>query len=435
MELFSKEENSKKSTVEPLASRLRPASLKDFFGQDHILKDKALLKEIIEKKLLQNLILWGPPGSGKTTLANIIANSMGCEFFSLSAVMAGVKDIRETISKAKKNLAMNRNTVLFIDEIHRFNKSQQDALLHDVEEGVITLIGATTENPSFEVNNALLSRVKVIRLESLNEDEIEKIILHAIKEDDFLKEKNLTLEHDALTLLKEQSMGDARIALNTLETAYMLEDKVITRETILKALQRKNIYDKKGDEHYNIISAFIKSMRGSDVDASLYYLSRMIEGGEDPLFIVRRMVVFASEDIGNADPKAITLAMSIKEAVEFVGLPEARISLFQGVVYLASAPKSNASYMAGNKAMEDVMKKGALDVPLHIRNAPTNLMKEMGYGKNYKYPHNFDENYVDEKYLPKELQNKKYYEPSEHGYEKYIKERLEYLKNKKGGKK
>ena len=414
----------------PLADRLRPATLNDFYGQDHLVGNGKPIKLMIENDTLSSFILWGPPGSGKTTIARIIANETKADFFQISAVSSGVKDIRKVIETAEQNGLMKKRTILFIDEIHRFNKAQQDALLHSVESGSIILIGATTENPSFEVIPALRSRVRVYVLNELSKKELIKILNNAISKDDFFSSLNIEIiDEDYLVYL---SGGDARIMLNLLEAAVTQEIKSdpikLTKDIFENIVQQKNvIYDKAGEEHYNLISAFIKSIRGSDPDAALYWLARMLEGGEDPLFLARRMVVLASEDIGNASPNALVLAESAFGAVDKIGMPEARIILAQCAAYLASCPKSNAAYMGIKKAEELVKNNPLYSVPLHLRNAPARLMNELGYGGNYKYPHEFDNNFVMENYFPEELSNKQLYFPSENGQEKSIKERLKAL--------
>ena len=414
----------------PLADRLRPATLNDFYGQDHLVGNGKPIKLMIENDTLSSFILWGPPGSGKTTIARIIANETKADFFQISAVSSGVKDIRKVIETAEQNGLMKKRTILFIDEIHRFNKAQQDALLHSVESGSIILIGATTENPSFEVIPALRSRARVYVLNELSKKELIKILNNAISKDEFFS--GLNIENIDENYLVYLSGGDARIMLNILEAAVTQEIKSdpikLTKDIFENIVQQKNvIYDKAGEEHYNLISAFIKSIRGSDPDAALYWLARMLEGGEDPLFLARRMVVLASEDIGNASPNALVLAESAFGAVDKIGMPEARIILAQCAAYLASCPKSNAAYM-GIKKAEDLVKNNPLySVPLHLRNAPTKLMNELGYGGNYKYPHEFDNNFVMENYFPEELSNKQLYFPSENGQEKSIKERLKAL--------
>ncbi len=414
----------------PLAERVRPKSLEDFQGQQTLLAVGKPLRGMIEKDTLSSFILWGPPGTGKTTIAKIIAEKTNSDFFQINAVSSGVKDIREIIGIAKKNMDSFKRTILFIDEIHRFNKAQQDALLSAVESGLIILIGATTENPSFEVIPALRSRVRVFILEELSKDNLSLIIDNAISKDEFLNSKEIT-EIDKEYLIYA-SGGDARILLNLLEASFVQEYNSsqikITREVIENILQRKNIiYDKAGEEHYNVISAFIKSLRGSDPDAALYWMARMIEGGEDPLFIARRMIIFASEDIGNASPNALLLAEATFSAVDKIGMPESRIILAQCVTYLASSPKSNASYIGIEKALSDVRSKELYPVPLHLRNAPTKLMKEIGYGKEYQYPHDFENHFMEKNYLPEELKGCQYYFPTDIGSEKNIKERLKLL--------
>ncbi len=445
MDLFDKEEMAPQAPA-PLADRMRPRTLEEYEGQSHLVGEEKFLRRVIEKGELPSLILWGPPGSGKTTLARIIAASSGADFVEFSAVLSGVKEIREVIKKAREGQARKRKTVLFVDEIHRFNKAQQDAFLHSVEDGTITLIGATTENPSFEVNAPLLSRCKVLVLESLSLESIEKILERALSDKSHgLGELKAVLDAGVAEFIAQGSQGDARSALNGLETACMMTapdakgERRITIETAAEAMQKKALlYDKGGEEHYNVISAFIKSMRGSDPDAALYWLARMVEAGEDPLFIARRMVIFAAEDIGNADPSALGVALSVKDAVHFVGMPEGFIPLAEGVTYLATAPKSNASYMAYLAALEDVKRGGALPVPLHIRNAPTRLMKELGYSKGYRYPHSFRGGVVEQSYLPDSLKGRTYYTPPGRGFEKGIIERMnakkEMLRKKgKGG--
>ena len=423
----------------PLADRIRPRNLKEFVGQEHLVGPNKILQRLGENKELISLIFWGPPGVGKTTLASIIAQSVDAHFVSFSAVLSGVKDIREVIEEAREQLKYyNKKTILFVDEIHRFNKAQQDAFLHHVEDGTITLIGATTENPSFEVNAPLLSRCKVLVLEQLTEDHLKTIMNNALQDEERgLGNLKVEIQNDAFDFIARLSHGDARVALNTTEAAVMLTKpdqegkRTVTLEIAQEAMQRKALlYDKGGEEHYNVISAFIKSMRGSDPDAALYWLARMLDAGEDPLFIARRMIIFASEDIGNADPAALQLAVAVKDAFHFVGMPEGWIPLAQGVAYLACAPKSNASYMAYLEALKDVREKGALAVPSHIRNAPTPMMKDMGYGKGYKYPHGFG-GYGGQVYMPEELLEKDYYKPTDNGFDKVIKERLEIYKKER----
>ena len=430
---------AKAAKKSPLADRMRPQNLAEFVGQEHLVGPDKILRGFMERKELVSMIFWGPPGVGKTTLALIVAKTIGAHFVSFSAVLSGVKDIRAVIEEAKQQLKYyGKSTILFVDEIHRFNKSQQDAFLHHVEDGTITLIGATTENPSFEINAPLFSRCKVLVLEQLSADNIKTIITNTLSNKERgLGNLKIAIDDDAFNFIVELSHGEARVALNTLESALILmspdkkDKRRITLKVAQEAMQRKALlYDKGGDEHYNVISAFIKSMRGSDPDAAVYWLARMLEAGEDPLFIARRMVIFASEDIGNADPSAVQVAVAVKDAFHFVGMPEGWIPLSQGVTYLASAPKSNASYKAYLSALEDVKEKGALGVPLHIRNAPTPLMKDLGYGKGYKYPHNHG-GHIEQSYLPEELQGKEYYKPTENGFDKEIKERLAGYKAKR----
>jgi len=420
----------------PLAERVRPKTLNEFVGQSHLLGEGKPLRLMVEKDELRSFILWGPPGVGKTTLARIIANQTKSEFFALNAVSSGVKDVREVISKAEEFQRAFKRTILFIDEIHRFNKAQQDALLHSVEEGVITLIGATTENPSFEVISPLLSRMRVFVMEPLGKAELQKILEQSLAQDELITKASVQIDDEDYFFLL--SGGDARKLLNGLEIAFQITqpDKNgvhhLSKEILEEAFQRKySLYDKKGEQHYDIISAFIKSMRGSDPDAAVYWLARMLEGGEDPKFIARRMIILASEDIGNADPVALMLAVDSFTAVDYVGMPEAQIILSHAASYLASAPKSNAAVVAIGEAMDDVRRLPNLPVPLHLRNAPTKLMKELKYGENYKYSHDFQNNFTEQHYLPEQLKNKMYYHPTENGREKQIKERLESLWKKR----
>ena len=414
----------------PLAERLRPKTLDDYVGQEHLVGQGAVLREAIESGQIPSFILWGPPGVGKTTLARIIASHQERPFFTLSAVSSGVKEVREVIAKAKKIQFFDRpNPILFIDEIHRFSKSQQDSLLGAVEQGVITLIGATTENPSFEVISPLLSRCQVYVLQELSKENLESLVKEAIKTDTYLKTRKIKIEEWEAIL--RYSGGDARKLYNILELVVQAEkdDPVtITNESVLNRVQENMaIYDKNGELHYDIISAFIKSMRGSDPDASLYWLARMIEGGEDPKFIARRMVIFASEDIGLANPNALLLANTCFDALHKIGWPEGRILLSQITVYLATSAKSNSTYLAIKRAQEVVTKTGDLPVPLHLRNAPTRLMKELGYGKDYKYPHDHKDNFLIEEYLPEEIKNTRLWEPSDNPREKELLIRMKNL--------
>ena len=404
----------------PLAERLRPDTLDDLVGQEHLTGHGSILRTAIEQGKIPSMILWGPPGVGKTTIANIIAHTLGVPFFTLSAISSGVKEVREVIEESKKM----EKSILFIDEIHRFNKGQQDALLGAVEKGIITLIGATTENPSFEVNSALLSRCQVYVLKPLNKKDLVALMKDAIEKDVVLRSKKIALkETEALVNL---SGGDARKLLNLLElvTDTMGKDIVITDEKVMEIAQKKiALYDKTGEQHYDIISAFIKSMRGSDPNGAVYWLARMIEGGEDVKFIARRMLIFASEDIGNANPNALLLANATFDAVNKIGYPESRIILSQCATYLASSVKSNASYMAIGDALNAVKQHGDLPVPLPIRNAPTQLMKKLDYGKDYQYSHLGEGNFIEQEYLPDKISGTKFYDPGENELRKFLQER------------
>lgn len=412
------------SQTPPLAERMRPTTLQDLIGQEHLVGEHGIIRMAIKTGNVPYMILWGPPGVGKTTIANIIANEVKRPFHTISAVSAGVKDVREIIEKAKHG----SRAILFIDEIHRFNKSQQDALLGAVEKGVITLIGATTENPSFEVNSALLSRCQVYTLKALHEEELLGLIKQALERDIDLKKKSIKIiEHQALLSI---SGGDARKLLNLLELiseSVTGEIKITDALVIDVAQKRIAIYDKSGEQHYDIISAFIKSIRGSDPNAAVYYLARMIEGGEDVKFIARRMVILASEDIGNANPTALVMATTTFQAVDVIGYPEARIILSQCAVYLASSPKSNASYVAIDAALGMVKETGDLSVPLSIRNAPTKLMKDLGYGKGYQYAHGFEGNFVNAEFLPEKIKGTKFYEPGKNPREEELRNYLRKL--------
>ncbi len=415
----------------PLAERLRPTTLEDLIGQEHLVGEGAILRKAIVSNMIPSMILWGPPGVGKTALANIIANQVKAPFHSLSAVSAGVKDVRQVIERAGRL----QRTILFIDEIHRFNKSQQDALLGAVEKGIITLIGATTENPSFEVNAALLSRCQVYVLKALDKEDLLKILHLAIEKDRKLSKLNLKIkETEALLQL---AGGDARKLLNIFELVVdsIKGDEIIVENDVVMdiAQQKVALYDKSGEQHYDIVSAFIKSIRGSDPNASLYYLARMIEGGEDVKFIARRLVISASEDIGNANPTALVIATNCFQAVNLIGYPESRIILSQCTTYLACSPKSNAAYVAIKDAQDLVRETGDLSIPLHLRNAPTKLMKDQGYGKGYQYSHSYPGNFIDQEFLPEEISGTKIYDPGENARENEMRKRLKTLWKEKYG--
>ncbi len=429
--LFAAEEEQARAAAAPLAERMRPRHLQEFVGQAQLVGPGRLLRDMLETGRLHSLILWGPPGSGKTTLALLVARSTQARFVHFSAVVSGVRELREIVAEAEMELRANkRQTILFVDEIHRFNKAQQDAFLPHVEAGTVVLIGATTENPSFEVIAPLLSRASVLVLQPLSAEEVAGVIDRALLDDERgLGKRKLTLEPPAREFLAAHARGDARVALNVLEVAAEVaarRDKSdIDLPMVEEAAQhRALLYDKSGDEHYNVISAFIKSLRGGDPDAAVYWMMRMLEAGEDPLFIARRMIIFAAEDVGNADPRALQVAVAAKDAFHFVGLPEGRIPLSQAATYLASAPKSNASYKAMLAAAADVQEHGPLPVPLHLRNAPTPLMKGLGYGRGYKYAHDYEGHVVGQQHLPDRLREQRYYQPSDSGEERQIAERL-----------
>ena len=430
--LFEHQRQQQMAKNAPLADRMRPRTFDEFVGQEHVVGIDRVLRRAIQADRLPSFILWGPPGSGKTTLARLIAGVTQASFQSVSAVTSGVADLRRIVSEARDRSGMHQEkTILFVDEIHRFNKSQQDVILPHVEDGTVTFIGATTENPSFEVNAPLLSRCRVFALQNLTPEEAEKIIRSALADDQRgLGELGLELEQPALEHLIDIANGDARVALNALETAAFATGVVegattIDLATISDALQRRSpLYDKAGEGHYDNISAFIKSVRGSSPDGALYWLARMIESGEDPLFIARRLVILAAEDIGLAQPEALAIAVAAQQAVHFLGMPEARIPLAEATVYLATAPKSNSAYMALEQALADVRQRAGEPVPLHLRNAVTGLMRNMGYGKDYQYAHDHPGHFVEQDFLPPSLKDRRYYQPTEEGSEKEIVERL-----------
>ena len=440
LDLFSQGNAGDAKDSAPLAERMRPQNISEYIGQRHLLAEGCLLRHAIEEDKLFSMIFWGPPGSGKTTLARILANETKSKFVSFSAVLSGVKEIRAVIDEARELLERKKiKMILFVDEIHRFNKAQQDAFLPHVESGLITLIGATTENPSFEVIAPLLSRTRVLVLKPFSEEDLLAIVEGALKDNQKgFGQISIKVVPDVLRYIVSLADGDARSALNNLEAIVSMvqnlpaDKRVITPKFAQEALLKKTLlYDKDGEEHYNLISALHKSLRGSDPDAALYWLGRMIAAGEDPLYIARRMVRFASEDIGNADPQALIIAVAAQQAFHFIGLPEGELALAQAAVYLATAPKSNSLYVGYGKVKEIISTKGYLPVPLHIRNAPTKLMKELDYGKDYKYAHDYADAYVSQEYLPEKIQGQIFYQPKEAGFEKTIKERINAWRQKK----
>ncbi|MDP6064907.1 MAG: replication-associated recombination protein A [SAR202 cluster bacterium] len=432
MTLFEHSADSQMRREAPLAARMRPRNFDEYAGQEHLVGSGRALRKSIEADQIPSMVLWGPPGSGKTTLANLIATMTRSYFSPVSAVASGVADLRRIVKEARDRLGMQRQrTILFIDELHRFNKAQQDVILPHVESGTVILIGATTENPSFEINSPLLSRSRVFTLQPLSNEQLTDIVRTALQDNERgLGRLSPQMDDETMGGLVEISNGDARTVLNALEMAVLATDpdedgtRDITAQTIEDATQRFHLYDKAGDQHYDTISAFIKSMRGSDPDAAIYYLARMIEAGEDPLFITRRLVILAAEDVGMADPRALTMAVAAQQAVHLIGMPEGRILLAEATVYLATAPKSNASYMAINKAIEDVQRSPNDPVPKHLRNAVTNLMKDEGYGEGYKYAHDHEGSFTPMQNLPESLKGRRYYDPTDHGYEAQIAERL-----------
>ncbi len=432
--LFEHNRRQRAGQDAPLAERMRPTTFDEFVGQEHVVGAERVLRKALEADRLPSFILWGPPGTGKSTLARLVAQASNSLFAPVSAVTSGVADLRRIVGEARDNQAMHQQkTILFVDEIHRFNKAQQDVILPHVEDGTVTFIGATTENPSFEVNAPLLSRCRVFTLESLSADQVESIVIRALSQQDSgLGKLSAEVDPDAMEQLVNIANGDARVALNALETAVFATKpddqgrRLIDLETISDALQRHSpMYDKAGEGHYDTISAFIKSVRGSSPDGALYWLARMIEAGEDPMFLARRLVILAAEDIGLAQPEALAMAVAAQQAVHFLGMPEGRIPLAEATVYLATAPKSNSAYMALEKALDDVRKRSNDPVPLHLRNAVTGLMRDSGYGKDSRYSHDYEGHFVEQEFLPASLKDRRYYQPTEEGAEKEIQERLE----------
>ncbi|ACL05782.1 AAA ATPase central domain protein [Desulfatibacillum aliphaticivorans] len=433
-----------RKNAEPLAEKMRPRTLDEFIGQEAVVGEGGIVRRAVESDHLFSMIFWGPPGCGKTTLARIMANASQSYFMQISAVGSGVKQIREVVEEAKDRRNFHaQKSILFVDEIHRFNKAQQDGFLPHVESGIITLIGATTENPSFEVISPLLSRCRVVVLKPLSSDDMKTVIQNAVQDEEKgLGMYDVSLEEEALENLAQGADGDARKALNTLELAVFLARpdeegrRVVTAEHVAQAWQKKQLnYDKGGDQHFDIISALHKSLRGSDPDAAVYWLMRMLSAGEDPLYVARRMVRFASEDVGNADPHALVICMAAVQSYQFLGSPEGELALVQACLYLATAPKSNAAYMALKAAKKKISQTGAKPVPMHIRNAPTGLMKELGYGAEYKYPHDYEGAYVPEEYMPEGLEGTSFYRPTPRGYESVIKKRMDHWSGIKKNKK
>jgi putative ATPase len=432
MDLFPAESDAARQPRPPLAERMRPQTLEEFVGQEHLVGEGRFLSAVLTAEQPPSLIFWGPPGSGKTTLAHLIARATRCRFVFFSAVLSGVKEVRELVAEARERKHRGERTILFVDEIHRFNRSQQDAFLPHVEDGTIILMGATTENPSFEINAPLLSRCKVLTLKPLRGDQVSSVLRRALGDREHgLGDRRIACDEALLAEIADWAEGDARRALNLLEQSVALcppnadECRLTEREVREAAQQRVLIFDKGREEHYNVISAFIKSLRGSDPDAAVYWLARMLEAGEDPLFVARRMVIFASEDVGNADPQGLPVAVAALQAFHAIGMPEGWIPLSHAATYLATAPKSNASYLAYRKAAAEVHDTGSLPVPLHLRNAPTKLMKAEGYAEGYRYPHNYPGHRVEQQYLPERLAGRRYYDPTDEGHESEIRRRLD----------